>query len=186
MLQGFLVATFLPADGYGVYTLTLSVIAVVFGIVDFRLADTVIRFVSEVREAQGAKGASWIAICFLAIDATKGLAAYGLTLLAATALASTLYRNIEGFSSLVGAFALQNLFLTLNPTLSAFLRIRNHFPMVGSLRRGVWIFLTDHDFHDTLGISNAHSARFRTCHDRARWSYSEVMHLLDLLSPRHR
>ncbi len=127
VLQGLVIASFLPAEVYGAYTVIFSVIAVVFGIVDFRVADTVIRFTDEMRQREGRLAAQWLGLCFLLAEAAKGIAAIILVGGASYFLGRYVYRGIPGFALFAVAFSLHNFFLTFNPTLSAFLRIAGRF-----------------------------------------------------------
>ena len=124
-VQSILLARFLGVEQYGVLVLTMTYVMAVNQLLDFRVWETVIKYVSEFW-VKGDKARAWATVKLAYwIDFLTGVSAFSVAVLAAPLAASLLHRS--EIASLAGIFALKLLFSTINGTSGGILRVFDKF-----------------------------------------------------------
>jgi O-antigen/teichoic acid export membrane protein len=129
IIQGFLLAKFLGARSYGIFSLAFSYVALVFGFIDFKIAEAVIKFVSELKLKNEKEPIYIVSLFFVAVEIAKGLVSSLLILLTSWLAAAYIYKKPYLFGFIL-VLSLSNLFLSVNPTVSAYLRLGGHFKLI--------------------------------------------------------
>lgn len=129
IIQGFLIAKFLGAKSYGIFSLSLSYVALVFGFIDFKIAEAVIKFISEFRPKQETDKINVISIFFVAAELIKGFVSSIIIIGTSWWAANTIYGKPFLFRYIL-ILSLSSLFLAVNPTLTAFLRLGSHYKLI--------------------------------------------------------
>ena len=127
-VQSILMARFLGVEKYGLLALITTYVMAVNQLLDFRVWETVIKYVSEFW-VKGDKTRAWATVKFAYwIDFLTGVLAFLIAVLAAPLAASLLHRSeIAGLASI---FALKLLFSTINGTSGAILRVFDKFKWI--------------------------------------------------------
>lgn len=125
-MQTVLIARSLEVEGYGILTAVIAFVGLVNQFVDFRVWETVVKYLSEfwVR-GEKPKALALIKMAYL-IDASSGVVAFMLVLLLAPLSARYVIRQ-PGSETLINLFATSLLLSTINNTSSAILRVFNRF-----------------------------------------------------------
>lgn len=125
-VQTVLIARSLEVEGYGILTAVIAFVGLVNQFVDFRVWETVVKYLSEfwVR-GEKPKALALIKMAYL-IDASSGVVAFMLVLLLAPLSARYVIRQ-PGSETLINLFATSLLLSTINNTSSAILRVFNRF-----------------------------------------------------------
>jgi len=142
LVQGLVVAKFLGAAAFGIFSIASSFIALVFGIFDFKIAESVIKFIPEL-ERERSDGAVRVAtFVFLTAEGCKGLLAFLVVVIGGYFLANDFYRQPILFGTM-SILAIGHLFAMLNPTLTAYLRLSGWFKIIAvyDLAYGAVFFL---------------------------------------------
>ncbi|GAB4274507.1 MAG: oligosaccharide flippase family protein [Candidatus Promineifilaceae bacterium] len=125
-VQGILIARFLGADAYGILGLVITYTLFVNQLVDSRVWETVIKFVTQFREqGESAKATAVIKLSYL-IDLSTGTVAFALVLLTAP-LAASLFIKSGGSTPVIRLFALSVLVAIPRDTSTAVLRVNGCF-----------------------------------------------------------
>lgn len=124
-VQSILLARFLGVEQYGVLALIMTYVMAVNQLLDFRVWETVIKYVSEFW-VNDEKARAWAMIKLAYwIDLLTGVFAFSVAVLAAPLAASLLHRS--EIASLAGILAFKLLFSTVNGTSGAILRVFDKF-----------------------------------------------------------
>lgn len=129
IIQSFLLAKFLGAKSYGIYALAFSYVALVYGLIDFKISEAVIKFVSELRLKKEKEPIYIVSIFFVLVELAKGLVSFILILLTSWLAAAHIYHKPFLFGYIL-VLSLSNLFISTNPTVSAYLRLDGHFKLI--------------------------------------------------------
>ncbi len=125
-VQGILIARFLGADAYGILGLVITYTLFVNQLVDSRVWETVIKFVTQFREqGESAKATAVIKLSYL-IDLSTGTVAFVLVLLTAP-LAASLFIKSGDSAPVIRLFALSVLAAIPRDTSTAVLRVNGRF-----------------------------------------------------------
>jgi O-antigen/teichoic acid export membrane protein len=151
LLQGLLLARALGVERYGVWVLVTTVTLAVVQLFDFRVWETVIRFVPHYQSRQdNRKATATVQLCYL-IDTVTGLAAW-VFLVAGSQLASRFFLKEHSDSVLLITFAVAAILSIPFETSSALLRIGNRFHWlaihrvaVAAVRLGATAFVWAHE-----------------------------------------
>lgn len=129
IIQGFVIARYLGVDSYGVFSIALAYIATVFGLIDFRISEAVIKFVADFKRKGQENELFTLSFLFLLIEGLKGLIAAAVILTITKVVTEEIYAAPE-LLDIILALSLYNFFMTLNPTLTAFLRLGAHYKAI--------------------------------------------------------
>ena len=127
-VQSILLARFLGVEQYGLLALIMTYVMAVNQLLDFRVWETVIKYVSEFW-VKGERERAWATVKLAYwIDFLTGVFAFLVAVLAAPLAASLLHRS--EIASLASIFALKLLFSTINGTSRAILRVFDKFKWI--------------------------------------------------------
>jgi len=128
LVQAIIVARSLGVSNYGLLALVTAYVATIKQLVDFRVWETVIKYLSEfwvngdkARAMATVKLAYWI-------DSLTGILAFGIIVLGAPSAARLLHQPM--LSELAWILALSSVFATINGTSNAILRVFNRFKWI--------------------------------------------------------
>ncbi len=130
VVQGLLVSRFLGVKGYGEFSIALAVVALIFGVLDFRVQHAAIKFLSEA-ETWRAIERRRLAMLFLFFEVAKGWIGFAAALAGGAAYSAWLGHD-DGMMPTLVALAIHKLAMTANPTLTAFLRIRGFYRSIAA------------------------------------------------------
>ena len=129
IIQGFVIAKYLGPKSYGIFSLAMSYITLVYGIVDLKISESVIKFLSDFKEKGEKEPIYVLSIAFLGIEVLKVLAAAIIILVTGWIASHYIYR-LPGLFKIILVLSLSNLFLGINPTTTAFLRLGGYYRLI--------------------------------------------------------
>ncbi len=100
-----------------------------FGFFDFKIAESVIKFIPELEQKQSEGAARVATFFFLATEGIKGLLAFLVIVVSGYFIARYFYKEPILFGTM-SILAIGNLFAMLNPTLTAYLRLGGWFKTI--------------------------------------------------------
>lgn len=125
-IQGIVLARFLGVEGYGLLALITVYVSVVNQVIDFRIRETVVKYVSEFWVKQDIPRLwATIKICYI-IDLFSGIIAF-LAVLFTVHLATTYIIHQPGNEALIALYAITLLFSTVDGTSSGILAVFEKF-----------------------------------------------------------
>ncbi|MCB0208243.1 MAG: oligosaccharide flippase family protein [Anaerolineae bacterium] len=135
-LQGILVARLLGAEQFGILALVTTYTTSVNQLVDSRVWETVIKFVTEYIETKDfVRATAVVKLCYLTDAVTGGLAF--LILYFSATLGARLFLHNEQLANLIQLYAVIMLIMIPNGTASALLRVGDRFNWLAYQRAGV-------------------------------------------------
>ena len=127
-VQSIIVARALGVSHYGVLALVTTYVATIRQLVDFRVWETVIKYVSEFWvQGDTARAMATVKLAYW-IDFLTGVLAFGIAVLGAPLAAKFLHQPL--LTELAWIVALSSLFATINGTSSAILRVFDRFKWI--------------------------------------------------------
>jgi len=130
IVQGFVIARYLGASAFGELSLSLSFVSLVFGIADFKIAEAAIKFLTESIEKNETDRTCVLTTFFLICEILKALIAIGIIGGFGLFIERAFYSSNSNFYIVSIIIAVGLAFVSINPTLTAFLRIGGYFNVI--------------------------------------------------------
>ena len=127
VLQGIVIAKYLGAASFGKYAYAMAVVGLVFGLADFRIQEAVIKFTAGLRQTGGQAQVYALSAFFIVLEGAKGAVGFLIILGAASAFFGSLANISNDVGHLLIVLGLYQLFMSFNPTLTAWLRLGERF-----------------------------------------------------------
>jgi O-antigen/teichoic acid export membrane protein len=129
IVQGFLIASLLGAKYFGLFSLAISYVGLIFGIIEFKIAEAAIKFISEFVQKKEKDKIYIVSLAFLAVEIIKGVVSTLIIALSGVWVANHIYKQPQLYGLFL-VLSLSNLFMTANPTLTAFLRLGEKYAII--------------------------------------------------------
>lgn len=129
LVQGIIIARILGAASYGLLAMVFAYVNIVNGFIDFRAWEACTKYISEFwAKGEKEKSLATLTLCYL-IDLVSGVIAFIIIVISAKLAASLFFQRPE-LSGLMMLYGCSLLFLTVNSTSSALLRVFDKYLML--------------------------------------------------------